>query len=101
MNAIRILENAAIRAHARGDRWADFWERHAEAVRQAEPVNAGRYRRLVNRLLSLVASGDTNGMVAVGDDDMPWEIDDAHKPADVGTAARIDWTAAGSVEVSP
>jgi hypothetical protein len=32
-------------------------------------------------------------------DAMPWEIDDeAHKPADVGTAARIDWTAAGIMQ---
>ena len=97
------LEHLAIDAHARGAGWTAWWPTVAEQVRQAEPYDRGRYRRLVVRLLSLLVSGDVNGMMAIGDDDvMPWVIDDVvtpmtddAKPADVGTAARIDWRAAG------
>lgn len=56
--AERTLERAAIAAHARGDRWEAFWRAHAEQVRQAEPYRHAAYRKLVNRLLSLVVSGD-------------------------------------------
>ena len=69
MNA-RHLKRRALDAHHRGDRWDTFWREHAEAIRQAEPYHVSE----------------------------PWEANDRPeqtKPADVGTAARIDWQAAG------
>jgi hypothetical protein len=91
------LERRAVAAHRAGDTWNQFWERHGAEVCAAEPHNHQRFGRLVRCLLPLVASGDTDGMTAVGDDGtIAWEIDDnAAKPADAGNAARIDWTAAG------
>ena len=75
---VKTLENAAVRAHARGVRWNDFWESHADAIKAAVPYDRGKFQRLVNRLLCLLLSGDSDGMTAVGDDDrMPWEVDDA------------------------
>jgi hypothetical protein len=74
MNAHRTLERAAIKAHRRGIGWNDFWHRHADQVRQAEPFNVAAYHRLMRRLLSLVVSGDLDGQQPVGDD-MPWERD--------------------------
>jgi hypothetical protein len=91
------LERLALDAHDRGVRWSDFWREHGDQVRAAEPYNLQRFRRLVCRLLALVVSGDTDGQQAVGDD-APWEADDAEatpKPADTGTSARVDWSAAG------
>ena len=97
MTAHEQLERLAIDAHTRGDTWTAWWPSVAEQVRAAEPWNRGRYRRLVGRLLALVASGDVDGQRPVGADLEPWEADDA-KPADTGTAARIDWQAAGIAE---
>jgi hypothetical protein len=66
--AEQALERHAIAAHARGERWATFWQAHGEQVRQCEPYNRQRYHRLVRRLLALLTSGDTDGQqpVAVG-----------------------------------
>jgi hypothetical protein len=92
---VNQLEHAAIDAHRRGIGWSDFWTEHADAIRAAEPYNASRYRRLVAKLLHLVASGDESGMEPAG---APWLLDDVpehSKPADIGTSARIDWTATG------
>ena len=95
MNATQTLERAALAAHRAGWKWNQFWDEHGGDVCRAEPHNRQRFQRLVRRLLSLVASGDTDGMEPAG---APW-LDDDHaehpKPADVGTVARIDWTAAG------
>jgi hypothetical protein len=83
-------ESAAVAAHRAGLSWSQFWTEHGAAVAQAEPHSRQRFGRLVRRLLALLVSGDTDGMTAVGDDGkIAWEIDDAHKPADVGTTARI------------
>jgi hypothetical protein len=87
---IKKLEQAAIDAHRRGERWETFWHQHAEQARAVEPYSRQRFKRLFDRLVALVASGDTAGMMPVGDDGaMSWTLDDeANKPADTGTAAR-------------
>ena len=96
MNQIANLERSAPAAHRRGERWKTFWQAHAQAIRQAEPWNRQRFRRLVDRLLALVTSGDTAGMTAVGDDDLPWERDDVAQAqvlaCDTQTNARCLWT---------
>jgi hypothetical protein len=94
MKTIQALERAAVAAHTRGVGWTAFWELHGAAVRACDPYNAGRYRRLYLRLLSIVTSGDTNGMMPVADDDSlgPWERDDnAISPHDMPTHARCLW----------
>jgi hypothetical protein len=77
--ATRTLEKAAVAAHARGDRWEAFWKQHAEEVRQAEPYRHAAYRKLVNRLLSLVVSGDSGpkpfGPAMLWADTEPWDDD--------------------------
>jgi hypothetical protein len=84
-----MLELLAIDCHRMGSTWDLFWREHGERVRQAEPYDRGRYRRLVNRLLSLVVSGDTAGQQAISDDDaMSWELDDQPSPHDSKTQAR-------------
>ena len=101
MNQIKALERAALDAFQRGETWAAFWEVHGNEVKAAEPWNRRRFKRLVNRLLSLVASGDTAGMMPVADDDaLPWALDDeAIQPADVGTQAKFVWTQLSDNEV--
>ena len=71
----QAIEQQAIEAHRHGEGWGDFFERNREAIRQAEPYDRQRYRRLIDHLLSLVVSGDTNGMVAIGDHE-PWLADE-------------------------
>ena len=97
MNPTRTLDRLALDAHRRGDTWATFWASHAEQVRAVDPYNREAYRGLVNRLLCIVVSGTTSGMEPAGE---PWLLDgepEQTQPADVGTAAKIDWTAAGIV----
>jgi hypothetical protein len=87
--SIKALERSALDAHRRGLPWSSFWLHNAVAIREAGDS------RLIARLLALVVSGDLDGQEPAGDA-MPWQIDDeSTKPADVGTAARIDWQAAG------
>jgi hypothetical protein len=92
---IGTLERAAIRAHRRGSCWAEFWEAYGHQVRAAEPFDRGKYHRLVRRLMALLVAGNEDGAEPAGDALEPWEREDTAKPSDVGTAARIDWTAAG------
>ena len=50
-----------------------------------------KFGQLYRRLMALVICGDDAGQEPLGDD-APWFADDeAHKPADVGTAARLLW----------
>ena len=85
---VKQLERHALDARRRGIGWSVFWKMHGRGVCAAEPWNRTKFRRLVNRLLALVASGDCDGQEPAGDV-MPWEIDDeAAKPPDVGTQAR-------------
>ena len=95
MNRYKQLEHAALDAHRLSWTWNRFWQMHGEQARQAEPYDRGRYRKLVAKLLHLVASGDPSGMEPVGE---PWLDDDQQEvvsPDDTTTAIRIDWTAAG------
>jgi hypothetical protein len=92
MNQTKELERLALTAHQRGESWAAFWERHGNAVQQAEPWNARQFKRLYDRLLALVCSGDTAGMepLAIAE---PWLQDDCPAPvSDTITAARCLWT---------
>lgn len=75
MNAIKKLEQAALDAHKAGLGWKDFWQQHGKEVIKAEPFNRVKSRRLVNRLLALVTSGDTCGMSTISP--TQWESDDA------------------------
>lgn len=89
MNAIQTLERAAIRAHARGACWAEFWSNYGNQVRAVEPYNAGRYHRLVHRLLAIVTSGDDCGMDRL---ESPWDADDTpavNVVSDTTTHARL------------
>ncbi|MGA2063171.1 MAG: hypothetical protein ABSG67_22085 [Thermoguttaceae bacterium] len=90
--SIQDLERRAVDAHARGERWETFWQRHADAIRNAEPFNRDRYRRLIGRLLHLLTTGEPGGQEPPSIME-PWEQDDneVNKPADVGTQARVDW----------
>jgi hypothetical protein len=90
--SMQALERLAIDAHKQGIGWEQFWTEHGAQARALEPWSRQRFKRLVDRLLALLTSGDLAGMTAVGDDDPPWERDnDQAKPADVGTQARFDW----------
>jgi hypothetical protein len=94
------LETAAIRAHARGDTWNNFWPTVAGDVAAAEPDYYDR-GRLVHRLIGLVASGDSDGMrpvPATWGQPEPWELADraqpvpAIVPSDTETSARLLWS---------
>ena len=102
MNGIKqSTGRAALVAHRAGTGWADFGEQHGADVAQAEPHSRPRFQRLVRRLLALVVAGNGDGQQAVGDTE-PWADDDQagnNHPADVGTAARIDWQRAGVREI--
>jgi hypothetical protein len=85
------LERDALLAHDSGTTWGDYWTAHADAIRATEPQDRSRYRRLVDRLLSLVVSGDTANMDPL---DTPWECEgqvEQGKPGDTGTKARCLW----------
>lgn len=86
----QVLERAAIDAHRAGIGWSAFWDRHGEAIRQVVPYDRRRRRRLVNRLLHLLVSGDPSGQKPAGDT-MPWERDNQPEPPsphDTETQAR-------------
>jgi len=85
---IQTLEHHAIDAHRAGKTWTQFWERHGREVCRAEPVNRQRFRKLVDRLLSLVTSGDTSGLNTL---ESPWDADDVplvNVVSDTRTQAR-------------
>lgn len=72
------LERLAIEAHTRGEVWNDFWSDHGDAIREAEPFDRQRYRRLLMKLTALVAGGDLDGCMPISTgDSAPWELDDA------------------------
>jgi hypothetical protein len=101
MNAIRTLERSALAAFRRGIGWAEFWERHAEQVRECEPFNRQRFKRLYDRLLALVTSGDSAGQYPIDDGVTQWEVDDARPgPHDTITQARFDWAQLSGNEVT-
>ena len=61
-----------------------------------EPHDRQRFKRLTDRLLCLVTTGDLDGQVPVGDGVEPWERDDVQHeqdaPSDTRTAARCLWS---------
>jgi len=57
MNQIKALERAALDAFRNGQGWNEFWEQHGNTIRQCEPYNRQRFKRLYDRLLSIEASG--------------------------------------------
>jgi hypothetical protein len=65
------VEQLALLAHRAGERWSTFWPQVAGDVAQLEPYHHGRYRKLVERLLSLVVAGDLDGVEPIGLS--PWE----------------------------
>lgn len=82
MNRTHTLEREALAAFNRGELWTTFWQRHSEQVRKVEPWNRERFGRLYRRLMAIVASGDANGTLTIGDDLEPWEQDDQPSPHD-------------------
>ena len=90
LSEMKQLERLALEAHTCNQSWNDFWPTVANRVRQAEPWNRSKFRRLYERLLALVVSGDCDGMLPIGIGDVvPWEADDA-MPVDVAaTLARL------------
>jgi hypothetical protein len=92
LKQFKELERLAVDAHARGESWIIFWERHGNDIKAVYPWNRARLRRLIDRLLHLLTCGDVDGMESI-DAPCPWLTDDneANKPADVGTQARFDW----------
>ena len=85
---VQALERAALAAHARGDSWGQFWHRHGDDVRKAEPWKLDQFHRLRNHLLHCLVSGSTSGELPVDDDEPGWERDDAPAPSDSSTRAR-------------
>ena len=87
-NSLRTL---AAEAFTAGQPWQDFIATHHDTIRQREPYDRGRYRRLVELVRSVVVSGTTSGLFACGDDDAgcEWFADD------VTTRAQFDPIAAG------
>lgn len=86
----RELEQAAIAAHARGQRWFDFWAERGPRVIAAEPYNRQRFKRLRDRLLHLLCCGDDSGQEPIDNEPEPWVVDDeASKPSDSTTAAKL------------
>jgi hypothetical protein len=78
---IRTLEDAALAAHRYGGTWQQFFYRYGDAIRTAESDDRGRYLRLVDRLMFLVASGDTDRQRPVGDDNaIPRQVDAQSEP---------------------
>jgi len=100
------LEKAAIRAHAAGMTWGQFWPTIAEAVAAAEPWDNAAYRRLVCRLSHLLTCGNTDGVVpvpATWGQPEPWELDDQAQAVpvlvtdDTTTAARLLWSPSAEI----
>lgn len=88
MNEVKALERAALAAHRNGQGWSQYWEAHADEVRKAEPWSRQRFKRLVDRLLHLLTTGEPGGQEPPGDDPEPWLTDDSPAPSDCTTQAR-------------
>lgn len=69
------LERLAIKAHTRGETWKQFCAAQGDAIQQVEPFDRQRYRRLENKLMVLVMSGNRKS-IPTGDL-TSWELDDA------------------------
>jgi len=67
------LRQLASEAFTTDQPWAEFIGEHRDAIRRAEPYNASRFHRLAELVRSVVVSGSTSGLFAVGDDDAACE----------------------------
>lgn len=77
MNEQKQLERLALKAHANGLDFSTWWPIVKPQVDALEPWCLQRWRKLRNRLMHLVCTGDGSGQFAVGDSDaMPWDVDD-------------------------
>jgi hypothetical protein len=86
---VKELERAAIRAHARGETFTEFWENHEGDLRAAIPHDRRRFGTVYKHLLALVIAGDLSGIEPPGSDECAWLADDeAAKPHDTQTSAR-------------
>jgi hypothetical protein len=81
---IKALERAAILAHKSGIGWLEFWQANADRVKQAQPYDGKKYRRLYLGLLSLVCTGEAVGMTPISTGALWLADDDATTHADVG-----------------
>jgi hypothetical protein len=84
----RQLENLAIAAHARGESWSTFWETVNKTVARMAEGDPIKFRRLVDRLLSVLVSGDTSGLEPPTTE--PWELDDDTQLPGSSSEARAD-----------
>lgn len=84
----------AINAHRSGVVWDSFWPTVAADCRRLQAACPTSHRSLYGRLLSIVVAGDEDG-VEVFPDPLTLDQDENVKLPDAGTAARIDWEAAG------
>jgi hypothetical protein len=71
------LEAAALDAHQAGTPWSVFWSQHGGHVIALEPMDRRRFRRLRDRLLTLVCCGDLDGQRPVDNPLCGWEEADA------------------------
>ena len=77
MSQIANFERAALTAFRYGQGWSAFGNSMPSSP-AVETCNTRRFRRLYNRLLSLVTNGDACMMIQVSDALAPWEADDTH-----------------------
>lgn len=100
---IRHLERLALEGFRTGMGWQTFLRRHGAEIRAAEFLSIDRHRKLVGRLLHLLASGERSGQFPAGDpdpDNLPWLIDDAaDAPHDTITTAR--WRQTSLFDLEP
>lgn len=68
-NVIRRLEQAALDAYQTGQSWREFFASNTDAITAAIRTNPAGWSGLRDRLLSLLARGDTCGLRAAGDGD--------------------------------
>jgi hypothetical protein len=83
------LEDAAVAAHEAGTTWTEFWELHRRSASELFGDDHDGYQRFARRLLSLVAAGDLDGHVPIGEGPPPEEsdVDQAEPAAAVGDVA--------------
>ena len=90
LRSIRELEAAALDGHQRGQTWTAFYGQHwATGLVHVARQGTATYTATVQRLLHLLATGDTSGRLAAGDEDVDLPPAVALTPSDTATAARL------------
>ena len=92
-DVIRNLEAAALDGHRTGQTWREFFAANVATITVLIRANPAGWPTVLDRLLALLTSGDTGGMLPVGDLDgdeaqgvVPIPVDD------VTTEARCLWS---------